>query len=72
LLDCSINMNWIAKEMFWNEGFPTIDNMNKYTDNLGNLLIDEIGVSSGNKKYREDLKLYTEKKFKHDIKIKKV
>ena len=71
LLDCTVNMNWMSKEMFWDEGFPVTSRLNQYTDQLGNLLVDEIGISSGNKNFRKELKFYTEGTFKQDIGVKK-
>ncbi len=71
LLDYLVNMNSLVKEMFWLEGFPTISNMNQYTDDLGSFLVNEIGVVSGNKKIREELRFYTEVTFKRDVGTKK-
>ena len=69
LLDCTINMNWMIKKMFWNEGFPSISSFNQYVDDLGNLLIKEIGISKENKQFRVKLKNYNETTFKQDLGI---
>lgn len=69
LLDITINENWMIKDMFWKDGFPAINNLNLYLDDLGQLLINKIGITRGKKKYREELRKYTEQNFKKELNI---
>jgi len=70
MTECAIQMQTLKKEAFWREGFPFVEHVNAYADDLGNLLIEEIGFAHGDKKYRESLREYIEKTFKEDINLK--
>ncbi|ALC15668.1 hypothetical protein DSOUD_0881 [Desulfuromonas soudanensis] len=64
---CALGMDKILLDMFWAGGFPEPTKASRYADDLANSLIDEIGLSSAQKGFREKLEAYTEEQFKPSL-----